>query len=89
VGGDHDCVRTGTSTRKVDDLAFRALVQAPYSSNDSNVGPNLMIREDCSELLGDVISAVHLAAVEAHHESVVGEACGVGRRVLPIPGFKD
>jgi hypothetical protein len=49
----------------------------------------IQTREDGGELLGDLPAAVHLAAVEAHDDRLVGEAARVGVGVLPIPRVEN
>jgi hypothetical protein len=64
-------------------------IEPSDASDDSNVTGYLVIREDCSQLLGDRRAAVHLAAIEADHQSIFGEAAGVRLRILLVPSREN
>src|SRR4051812_14491184 len=66
-----------------------ALVQAPDAPNDTNISCDFVIAEDRGELLTNGLAPVHLAAVEADDERVVGEAAGIGLGVPPVPRPED
>src|SRR5215207_3260388 len=60
-----------------------------HAANDADVPGNSMVRKDGSELLGDLAAALHLTAVEPHHDRVVTEVARVTVGVLAIPGIED